>query len=94
MQIVLADPRFDEFLADNPFHVIGVVPLAPDRVGISIEFDDPPAPGSWPPMDACEPIGSEGPATGLDFEVDLAAQRFGVSPRWGDVSCTLWAQSG
>lgn len=88
MEIVLADTRVSDFLEANPYVVEGVTPLAGNEVVVSIQFEDPTQTEGWPPMSACEVGGAEGPATGVDFQVDIAAGTVvAMSPRWGSVSC-------
>lgn len=87
MEIVKRDARVGDFLEANPYVVEGVTPLADNMVVVVIQFQEPPAEG-WPPMDACEVGGTEGPPTGVDFQVDLAAGSVvAMSPRWGSISC-------
>jgi hypothetical protein len=88
MEIVVDDARVSDFLSQNAYVVEGVTPLAGDMVVVSIRFEEPAPTEGWPQLDACEVGGAEGPATGLDFEVDLASEAVvAMSPRWGHVSC-------
>ena len=88
MEIVLRDARVSEFLAQNAYVVEGVTPLSGDEVVVSIQFEEPAPTEGWPQLDACEVGGAEGPATGLDFQVNLASTTVvAMSPRWGNVSC-------
>lgn len=88
MEIVARDTRVSAFLAENAYVVEGVRPLSGDSVIVTIQFEEPAPKDGWPQLDACEVGGAEGPATGLDFQVDLSAHRVvAMSPRWGSVSC-------
>lgn len=86
--IALDDPRFRDLLA-SAVHVTDRVLPAPTAVGhvlvyVSVSGDD----ANWPAMDACEIDGSDGPATGIVWQVDLAASEVvAVSPRWDSVDC-------
>ena len=88
MEVVLADERVSDFLAAHEYTVEGVTPLAGNDVLVTVTFVEPRPTAGWPEIDACELGGTEGPATGLDFQVDLErGQVVALSPRWGSVSC-------
>jgi hypothetical protein len=88
VDIVRDDPRVSALLAANEYIVDGAFPRSDGLMGVSIEFAEPAPTDGWPELTACDIGGAVGPATGLDFLVDLTTRRVvAMSPGWGDVNC-------
>jgi hypothetical protein len=82
-----------DLLAENAYTIDRVFPGPDGLLGLSIEFDEPATTDGWPELSACDIGGATGPATGLDFLVDLSAGTVvALSPAWGDVSCLSFNQ--
>lgn len=86
--IALEDPRFGDLLATSASTTDRVVP-APEREGDVLVYVSIADGGeAWPSIDTCEIGGSDGPATGVVWQVDLAAGEIvAVSLRWGSADC-------